>query len=566
MDTENIGGMEVMRGPAGSLYGAGNGGVLLFKSDKAKQEGAYVGLSSVLGDFGLSRIVGTAAVADDNFNLKASYIQHNYDGYREQEFLYKDQLTVHVLIPKEESLYAVYATAYGGIWGLPGALNSAEVEDDPTQAVAFAKDADTFVRRRRGRVGVSRKHTFNKHWQWVIAAYGNITSKENPYGTSASFNGLKLESAQGGGLRSLITNQSDWAKAKLKNTLGTELQLESNTLREHENALGARGPLKIDATTRTSVQLIFMQTEIEIPGGWIFTGGLSYNFLSYSHSDALVDSIDYSGTRNFDPRLSPRLAILKGFGDIWAVHSSLSFGFSQPTLWELLRADGSFDRGLESELGVNYEAGVRGSFVKKKLVLDLIGFNFILNDVIIPEELPSGETIFVNRVSAQQQGIELFCSYDVMAKDRSMVTKLKPWLSLTYNDFEFKGNDIGDISYDGNRMTGVPEHMITAGLDLKLKNGLYLSGSIQQVGETPLNNTNLNFAEAYQLVLARIGYRRSVSEELDFELFVGGDNLLDAKYSSFLRLNGFGGRFYNPSPSRNFYGGIRLNYNLRKAN
>ena len=86
IDVENIGGMEVLRGPAGSLYGAGNGGVLLFKSDKADRQGAYVGLSTVAGDYGFRRLVGTASVATDDLNLKASYIQHNYDGYREQEF------------------------------------------------------------------------------------------------------------------------------------------------------------------------------------------------------------------------------------------------------------------------------------------------------------------------------------------------------------------------------------------------------------------------------------------------------------------------------------------------
>jgi len=50
----------------------------------------------------------------------------------------------------------------------------------------------------------------------------------------------------------------------------------------------------------------------------------------------------------------------------------------------------------------------------------------------------------------------------------------------------------------------------------------------------------------------------------DFQTFlpIGINNLFDQKYMSNLRLNGFGGRVYEPAPTLNVYGGVslRLNY------
>jgi iron complex outermembrane receptor protein len=44
------------------------------------------------------------------------------------------------------------------------------------------------------------------------------------------------------------------------------------------------------------------------------------------------------------------------------------------------------------------------------------------------------------------------------------------------------------------------------------------------------------------------------------ELFIGADNLLDEKYSLGNDLNAFGGRYYNASPPRNYYIGLKASF------
>jgi iron complex outermembrane receptor protein len=44
----------------------------------------------------------------------------------------------------------------------------------------------------------------------------------------------------------------------------------------------------------------------------------------------------------------------------------------------------------------------------------------------------------------------------------------------------------------------------------------------------------------------------------NLEIFAGVDNLLDATYSLGNDLNAFAGRFYQPAPTRNGYGGVKV--------
>jgi iron complex outermembrane receptor protein len=44
------------------------------------------------------------------------------------------------------------------------------------------------------------------------------------------------------------------------------------------------------------------------------------------------------------------------------------------------------------------------------------------------------------------------------------------------------------------------------------------------------------------------------------ELYSGVDNLLDESYSLGNDLNAFGGRFFQPAPGRNWYGGLKVGF------
>ena len=70
------------------------------------------------------------------------------------------------------------------------------------------------------------------------------------------------------------------------------------------------------------------------------------------------------------------------------------------------------------------------------------------------------------------------------------------------------------------------------------------------------------FAEAPVVPGARVVHLRLSlargSRTDGFEVFVHAENLLDARYTSWVQVNDATGRYYNPAPGRSFFAGLRL--------
>ena len=63
----------------------------------------------------------------------------------------------------------------------------------------------------------------------------------------------------------------------------------------------------------------------------------------------------------------------------------------------------------------------------------------------------------------------------------------------------------------------------------------------------------------------KIGFKKSLSEKLIFNLFYGLDNIFDEKYASQILINAtsFGGnqpRYFYPGNPVNYYTGLNINY------
>ena len=83
IDFNSIGNMEIIKGPGGSLYGAGTGGVVLLASPKIT--GSDLHLSTLTGSYGLLRFQGSIALAPSKkFQIQVGIGSQKSDGYRQQ--------------------------------------------------------------------------------------------------------------------------------------------------------------------------------------------------------------------------------------------------------------------------------------------------------------------------------------------------------------------------------------------------------------------------------------------------------------------------------------------------
>ncbi|MFN6945139.1 MAG: TonB-dependent receptor domain-containing protein [Cytophagaceae bacterium] len=564
-----LGNIEILKGPAGSIYGAGTGGVIIFNTAKAPPKGTSIEGLGMVGSFGMSRFGSIFRSGTENANISISYIDQSFDGFREQNSTYRKVLNVNGSFWLNEKS-SIFFNAYNvrREFQLAGALTQEEYEENPQQALPFAKDGDTRLTSEATNVSVSHEYRFTENFSNTTSIYGTIYNLDHPWGTNQFFNGYTRGGTQGYGARSRFTYAPKIGNLKPRLVAGTEYQNDLNIGKTYTNNLGRPGRLTEDLDVQTTSWLLFGQAEIDLPKNFIFTAGLSYNNLVYNVSDFLnPDSINQSGRVDFGPKAAPRVALVKMINSNVSVHGSISYGFSPPTRNEI-NVQGQINHGLLAERGMNYEVGSRGRVLKRRLSYDLTAYTMRLNNLIIGQTNIAGNTIYENAGTADQKGIEASLSYNLVSSDTAFIQLVRPFLNYTFNEYRFQEYRVSNQrtgtvqEFSGNFIPGISPHVAVVGADVVTKPGIYLYLTYSFFDKRYVNNANDSRIADYHLLSARTGFKRSLGKHFEGEIYAGADNILDQKYVSFLAINAAGGRYYQPGLPRNYYSGISLKYKL----
>jgi iron complex outermembrane receptor protein len=563
IDAATINHVEILKGPAGSVYGAGTGGTILLETLQPEANETSVTVNGMAGSYGLQKYAATATVGQEKGGILVRYDKQKLNGYREQSAMDRDVLLLSAnfkpAADQSVNLHAYYSGLY---YELPGALTKAQFDENPRQARQLNKDQHASLNLDGLNIGASYRYKINAHWQSSATVFGVFSYLDHPF-----TNDYERNRNRAFGSRLKTTCQTAFGQTAMRFTLGAEGQLSKVNSRHLQNNKGTAGILNYTDKVTAQQGFVFAQAEADLPGRITATLGGSLTGLSYDlnrTAAALQTNLEENG-RNFEPQFSPRLALVKQFSDNFAMHGSTSQGFSPPFEAEIRPSDGSFNTELQPERGTNYELGFRGNTLKDRLHFDVAGFWFSLKETIVSRATETGVVVFRNAGATKQQGLETSISYEVLKAEKRDVSGLKIWTSYAYNHFRFQDYRQNDTDFSGNKLTGTPKQVLTSGLDLETRPGFYLNITTNFTDEIPLNDANTVFAAAYFVAGARAGFRKRISTHWQTEIYGGAENITDKKYSLGNDLNGFGNRYFNPAPARNFYGGLQLNYSL-KAN
>ncbi|WP_299761200.1 TonB-dependent receptor [uncultured Pontibacter sp.] len=562
MDASNIGSIEVLKGPTGSMYGAGTGGTVLLEPRRAAAGEQSLEVGAMTGSFGLRRYTATARVGSEKSSILVQYARQEYDGHRQQSAVDREVLLLSSEFkPSDKRTLAanlIYSDLY---YELPGGLTEEQYAEDPSQARGgmFGSVAQNASMNQRGvNVGLKQEYTFNERFSNTTSVYGLHRFRNHPFNTDYERN-----TNQEFGGRTSFAYKAQLGSIGATFTAGGEYQRGFEAARTYDNNSGTPGDLRTDDEVIAKSGFGFAQAEFELPADIIATAALSLNDTKYEITRLhQVSSGNYKYNRDFEAVLSPRVALLKQLTDQVSIHASISSGFSPPTEEEILTSDGQLNEELEAEKGTNYEAGIRGFGLGGNLYFDVVGYYFKLKETIVSRQDVSSVAVFRNVGNTDQKGIEANISYTLVNEPTQQLSLLKVWTSYTYSHFRFDEYQQNENNYSGNELTGVAPHAATAGLDVSTSFGLYLNLTANYVDEIPLNDENTVYADSYLVAGARLGIKRQLGQHFGLELFSGIDNLSDKKYSLGNDLNAFGGRFFQPAPGRNYYGGLSLKYNL----
>ncbi|RNI28735.1 TonB-dependent receptor [Rufibacter latericius] len=554
LDAATIGNIEVIKGPAGSVYGAGTGGTILLETVRPLESSVMAGMQ--VGSYGLRRGFASTSLATEKSNLLLRYDRQTQDGYREQSAMDRKTLLLSgQFFPNQKQTLSFHALYSDLFYELPGALTREQFDANPRAARQLNKDQNASLNVEGLNLGFVHNYQFNERWSNTSSFFGVFSFLNHPFVTDYERN---TNQSFGGRTRTTYRTQLGLLPARF--TLGAEAQRRFVNARQYVNNAGTPGPLNYDDEVTVKEGFVFGQAEVDFPAEFLLTVGASLNALRYdiARVSEAATNPNYKQTRSIDAQFSPRVGLVKVISPTLSAHASVSAGFSPPTEAEIRPSDASINTGLQPERGLNYEAGFRGSLLNQRFTFDVVAFHFKLKETIVSRTTPSGVAVFANAGATRQQGVEVAAGYAFVQAPEEALRLLRLWGTYTYNRFRFLNYQQNENDFSGNRLTGTAPHVAVAGLDVESQLGLYLNATANYSAEIPLNDANTVYAPDYFILGTRAGFRRTFAQTWHLDLYGGVDNATDKDYSLGNDLNAFGNRYFQAAPGRNFYTGLQL--------
>lgn len=505
--------LSITKGPAAGIYGAGTGGALLFESgargNALNAETVYHSLGGMKTAIDLST---------ENHRLYASFNQQ--EGYRAQSAMKKQWISYEFHHSFSKELNLDLSTYYVDLaYQTPGGLTKAQMMANPEQARPAAgtfksaqQQGATFKIKSYG-LSARASQVLNKQWAWDLSQSLQVNDVENP-----TIRNYEIRHEPTYSTRGVLHRKGD-----INTDLGFEYQAGKMNSSTFGNRLGIKDTLQLTQNTHVQQGSLFLQNEFTGLANWIFTfsGSLNSYWTEYIGNEAIF---------------SPRLAILRKLGQHQSVVAKIAHGYSPPSISEMRPSVGVINTSLKAEKGWNHEITYRGKY--SKFNWDFSVYQFNLDETIVIRRAADGSDYFTNAGSTTQQGAELSSTWII-----------SPQLNLeqayTWQNFRFA---------NGNFLTGTSPFQQSTTLLWKLSSGFSLMQNFQFVDYQFLNDSNTEQMGSYRLWNTKAAYNFR-----KWTLWASIDNLGDERYSSGPDLNATGGRYYNPSPGRNFHIGLQLN-------
>jgi iron complex outermembrane receptor protein len=546
LDNASVEKVEILKGPSGSLYGAGTGGVILLNGWSGK--GNQISVRSTSGSYGLFNVQTQAHGSIGKAKVAFTYAHQQSEGYRQNSSTNRDAFSLQLqhAIGKHGVLSSslFYTDLF---YQTPGGLTQAQYEANPAQARANAASNKAAVYKKTFFGGLSYDHQWNDQWSIQVGAYGSVTDFVNP--TFLNYEKRKEENA-GGRVETHYSFTTGSIKGKL--TFGGEAQFFHSPIRNYDNVLGATGNLQAEDEIDSRLMIGFAQVEIDLPKNYSITVGSSYSFIDYKFN-RLSTQPNIRQQRGFTPAFSPRVAILKKWNKNLSVYGSLSKGFSPPTAAEVRPSTSSFNDSLQAETGLNYEVGAKGS--SDRFSYEVALYYFALDQTIVVQRLNNAD-YFINSGNTDQKGAEVTLAWTPFTNRQSVLRSMKWWSSFTWNHYRFGRYNKNGVDFSGKELTGVPPTIFTGGVDLGLGKSFTFHGTLHYTDRIPLNDSNVTYASDYLLLGAKLNFTPHFRGKQRIEIWLGADNLLDQTYSLGNDLNAAGNRFFNAAARRNYFVGL----------
>ena len=553
--------MEVLRGAASGLYGNAAGGVLYMMTENPTSQKPLLEAQISMGSFGFNRY---QLKIGQKFKKLLYFVNGSYNkstGYRAlsqmQNSILNGKLIYQFTANTKLSILANYSN--NPLANDPGGLTLQQTIDNPEQAGANNLLFETGKSATQSRIGatfetkIGTKHGFSAKIFYTnrslinrlaVAANGFGDLQRGYFGTGL---GYQLDEKIGKMAYRLkigidIDNQADTRQrfAYLKTTTdGIVKYIQDKQVLNQLEEFKSRG--------------LYLLQDLQPTSRLLLSFGIRYDALRLKATDNYLTDGDQSGAMNFT-KINPLAGISYQYLKSASVYANYASTFESPTLNELSNNPdnkGGFNPDLKPQQASSIEIGTKG-YLGKKIRFDVAIFNIQTQNDLVPYQITgqTGKTFYRNAGTTLRKGIEIGLNYQP-------IKGLIVYYTQTFSDFKYQNYSVNTTVFDGKILPGIPKSHSQIELRYFNEKGLFLILQNRNAAQVFANDANTAVANAYSVFNVRMGYTISL-KKIQFEPFLGINNLSNANYMANVQINAQGDRFFEPAAQQYFFGGVKF--------
>ena len=548
--------VEVLRGPSASLYGSAAGGVIRVESEPVSAE-PMAAARTGFGSNGYRSYELKSSGYAGPVGILVGLSRQQMGGYRDHSQMESNVLNSRFYweVDDKSEVMGLFNLVYAPVAQDPGGITADQVDEDRRQA--FQRNVNTDAGERLTQVtgGLRYRRNWDAQNETTVAVWTASRDFNNhiPIFCNGGPQGVdgKLDRIFAGGSVQHLNSHEVFS---MDNSLLAGFDVEAQRDQRRRNCLQDRDLVLDQDEDVTSVRF-FLRDELDLTDELLLSFSLGFDWLFYSVSDQLAPTVgnpDDSGSFNFT-EWNPAAALLWNRSSAFNAYARVSTSFEPPTTTELRREGGAggFNSDLEAQRAVNFEVGLKG-MLPGRLRYEFVVYQIWTDDEIVQYELADGQEYYGNAGKTERHGVEAMVEYEFVPG--LIASAAYTYTKAEYTDYNSRGSD-----FSGNQVPGVPEQHLYAQLRYIHPTGLFAALEGRYIGAFFANDANTVETESYGLLDLRAGWRGQIGA-WQLGPYVNLSNLTDTKYNDNVRLNAFGGRYFEPAPGFAVQGGLSLEY------
>ena len=545
LNLEIIEKIEIIRGTSSSLYGNSSAGVIKIQSISEFDKN-FTKIGYALGSNNQEKKQALVGIKSNKTFYTFLVSETKGDGYRNFGDFKNSNINFRVKknISKDSWLNFNFNIVHSPYSNDPGGLTIEEVKQDREQARERNLQYKTSEEINHYKASSSFNKKLNE--KLSFSTYAFISNR--------NFNG-KIPVKNGG---AIDLKRKYWGiggsflfKSKLKTQIGFDVGNQNDRRKRYNNDIGITGNQVLDQNEKFSNLGIYLVNNYNL-NRLSISSGIRYDTNKVKLEDLFFSDGDSSGNIILNS-LNPSLGINYKLNKKSRIFINTSSGFETPTLNEFSSSPigTGFNKNLKSQINMGFELGFSLFDTQKKSNIDLVYFKSITNDEILSyedEKFPN-QKFYNNAGKTERNGIEIAGFYTL---NRTVISS-----SYSLGDYVFKEFFENKFNYKGNKIPGIPNEIFTLSIEHKTINELSLNLNFKNIGALYANNSNTIKVDEFNTFNFKIGKEIKLSRSIIYPYLIIS-NVFDNEYFDNIRINAFGGRYYEPAPKRTIFGGIRI--------